>query len=123
MMRNSGKSEFRCNPSSSPNLFLRNGWMPGSSPWSSPRMTHPMDALPLQQAGLVEIHRQDRQLEEGRARVALVEEQHTDIFVAHVDFRGIVLARPRHHADALVVELALEIGIELLEVRALAGPL
>src|SRR5436305_1935905 len=54
-----------------------------------------------EQAGLVEVHGQDRQLEEGRARVFLIEEQHADIFLGDIDLRRVALLAPRHDADFL----------------------
>jgi hypothetical protein len=69
----------------------------------------------------VQIERENGQLENGRACVLLVEEQHPYIFVAHVDFRGVLLPEPRDHTDALGVEFAFEVGVELLDIRTSSG--
>src|SRR6266403_3404041 len=56
---------------------------------------------------------QDRHLELERTVVVLViDEQHADEFLADIDLRRIVLLRPRHYADLLVAEQALEVGVE-----------
>jgi hypothetical protein len=45
--------------------------------------------------------------------VFVIDEQHADEFFADIDFGGVVLLRARHHAELLVAEHALEIGVEL----------
>src|SRR5262249_18504014 len=90
-----------------------------ASNWVDPPLRD--SALFLEQPRLVQIKRENRQLDIGRAGVLLVEEQHSDIFVAHVDFRRVLLPEPRNHADALTVEFALEVGVELLDIRTGGG--
>jgi hypothetical protein len=59
---------------------------------------------------------QDRHLEIVRPLVVfIVDEQHTDELIADIDFGGIVLLRPRHHADARIGEQLLEISVELFD--------
>src|SRR4051812_20094377 len=61
-----------------------------------------------------EIVLEDRHLELERAIVVLIiDEEHTDEFLADIDLGGIILLRPRHDANPGVAENALEIGVEL----------
>src|SRR2546426_12484607 len=101
--------------------MLRQKARPCYDPEELTRGTRPSLRRAFQQPRLVQIERKNRQLEIGRARVLFVEEQYADIFLAYVDFGRILLPGPRHHANALVVELALEIGIELLDVGSDGG--
>ena len=67
---------------------------------------------------------EDRHLELERAIVVLViDEQHADELLANIDFSGIVLLRPRHHADLRITEYALEISVELPDFLNVLGSL
>jgi hypothetical protein len=57
---------------------------------------------------------EDRHLElEGTVVVFVVDEQDADELLTDIDLGGIILFRARHHANFLVAEYALEIGVEL----------
>src|SRR3954471_10901797 len=61
-----------------------------------------------------EIVLEDRHLELERAIVVLVvDEEHTDEFLADIDLGGIILLRPRHDADLGIAEYALQVRVEL----------
>src|SRR3954447_9981167 len=70
---------------------------------------------------LLEIELENRHFEIAGADFLLVEEQHADIFLADINFRGVGLARARHDADPGVVEIALEISFERLEMLYIGG--
>ena len=45
--------------------------------------------------------------------LVVVDEQDADELLADIDLGGVLLLRPRHHADLGIAEHALEIGVEL----------
>src|SRR5690349_8828940 len=75
------------------------------------------------QPRLFQIERENRHLEIAGPSLRLVEEQDANIFLADIDLGGVGLARARHDANALGVELAPQIGfkgLEILDVRGLS---
>jgi hypothetical protein len=61
-----------------------------------------------------EVVLEDRHLELERAIIVLVvDEEHTDEFLADIDLGGIILLRPRYDADLGIAEYALQIRVEL----------
>src|SRR5262249_50878689 len=106
-----------------------NGWPIGaasgarsSASWPDCGRREPIDGQA--EARLLEVDAEDRHVEIIRAlAVLVVDEQDADVFVADVDFGGIVLLRARHDANARVAEQALEIGVELADFLNVHGPL
>src|SRR5262245_32591683 len=73
---------------------------------------------------LLQIRAEDRHLEiVGAFRVLVVDEQHADELLADIDLGGVVLLRPRHHADARVAEQPLQIGLDLADFLSFHGAL
>ena len=61
-----------------------------------------------------EVVLEDRHLELERAIIVLVvDEEHTDEFLADINLGGIILLRPRYDADLGIAEYALRIRVEL----------
>src|SRR6202040_731603 len=67
---------------------------------------------------------ENRHLELKRAVVVfIIDEQHADEFLTDIDLGGIVLLRPRHHANLGIAEKAFEIGVELPDFLNVHGSL